>query len=230
MDLMGQQLQSSGGNVTLEPRTLNPLAVRTRPDIVAQFEDYTSVGDLTMRYPGAISCLPSAATKPLHAALQGEKKKDDAWANWAERHNAFWAPLAMETTGAMAPRMIAWLRQACSSNDGPLTITTSFDAIVAAVQIACFEGTADLYASARGDVLPPNKNKPSRMALNPQNNNPFFAPTKIGAAPPSKPLGGQCGTDGQTAQKESVRAEGLSSTLGGRVFFEGWASQPQSEQ
>ena len=145
-----------------------------------EINEVKAAADLTIRYPAAKSCLPAAATTPLHAATCGEKEKDAAWREWAESRNRDWAPLAMETTGSMAERMVKWLRRRCAENDGPLAITTCFDAIVGAMQTKCLEGTSDLFASARGEKIKPGEAGASRVAAR---------PSRVASGPLQRPSG-----------------------------------------
>ena len=142
---------------------------------------------------------PVATKTPLHAAKIAERAKDAAWKTWSEQQNKAWAPLAMESTGAMSERMVKWLRERCAENDGALTVTTAFDAIVCAIQTEVLEGAHNLFASARGEKIrqpdavtsrigarpaaaaEPTTNPPgiSSLSLTPfhPSNNPFFRPS-----------------------------------------------------
>jgi hypothetical protein len=112
------------------------------------------VGDLTIRFPAAASCLPTAATTQLHAAAIGEGVKDTAWAQWARTCNADWAPLAMESTGGIATRFAGWMRRLCSNPDGPLTVSSILDEAMPAILTARLEGTAEIFRSAAGAPTP----------------------------------------------------------------------------
>jgi len=207
MDAMGSILQACGGNVTLEPRQLNMAAPRNRPDIIADCGDQTFVGDLSHRYPASKSTVQLACSTQLHAAEMAEKEKDKAWKSWSETRAYVWAPLVMETTGAMSPRFVEWLRRACIS-DGPLSVTSSFDAAVAALQEAMLEGTADLFAAAAGLPQSTHRQQPtSRVATRPPDN-PFFqlsSPPR--AAPPTfSPLG----TSGATQETRPINSAWMS--------------------
>jgi hypothetical protein len=157
MDACGLVLARAGCAVTLEPRQLNPQAARTRPDIIISATPagpVRFVGDLTIRFPAAASCLPTAATTQLHAAAIGEGVKDTAWAQWAQTCNADWAPLAMESTGGIATRFTGWMRRLCSNLDGPLTVSSVLDEAMAAILTACLEGTAEMFRAAAGAPTP----------------------------------------------------------------------------
>lgn len=151
LQAIASTLERAGCTVRLEPRALNSDAPRRRPDLqimATPLGPCNYVTDLTVRFPASVAALPASASTPLRAAGLGEAAKDATWQAWATAHGAHWAPLAFESTGALAPRGKKWLTDVCGQLDGPLTVRTVLDELLAECLGQLAQGNLEMYIAA----------------------------------------------------------------------------------
>jgi len=110
------------------------LANKSRPDLVSVSRDGTFVTDVTVTCPAQVTLASNPA--PFAAAARAASEKGTKWDSWAADRGMDFAPLVLESSGAIWPESLRWIRRVLRGEDHALTISTTVQHALARVTSA----------------------------------------------------------------------------------------------
>ena len=84
----------------------------------------------------------------MAAAKQAGAQKTEKWAQWAEHHGMDFAPFVFETTGAVLPESVQWLKRVLRCSDHVLSIRTTLQHVLARATTALHRQQLSFFCGA----------------------------------------------------------------------------------
>ena len=121
------------------------LGNRTRPDLLTVTVEGSYVTDVTVTCPAQVTV---HSANPLAAAKRAGAQKTEKWAQWAEHHGMDFAPFVFETTGAVLPESVQWLKRVLRCSDHVLSIRTTLQHVLARATTALHRQQLSFFCGA----------------------------------------------------------------------------------